>query len=1551
MKMKSQRITLALLLVLSMVLGSAIMVFAAGSVPAAWDGSVANDFAGGNGSENNPFVIESAAQLALMQQLVNAQAGYLVDAEGNVIESAKIEAVTDATWFVPKGTEGNAAKLFGLFKYEGVDYFYNGNTGVAHKVSSYTTSSAYHFLIDGTNYYSVERPAKNKEGGSAIVYDVENFTYVDTGVALHNTNDATFYLLTDSSKTTNKSIRETVYTINLAEAVNGASTLYMATSANTHRAQVRDVEQVTVADTVYYRANVNASNFVAVTATVAGNQITVAKDGEVELEMHYYASASYRLAADIALNDISTVSQWTNSKNGPANKWISIGESKQAPFSGHFDGDGHTIYGLYQYQANGGYHTPNNFIDGNRYDPAMKVSPYSGLFGYANGATLENVVLGEGYIRSACVAGGLVAAAKDTNISNVTNNALNIKVDKGAYDYSDYWEAEAGGIVANLSGVSVLSGCTNNATVDCDNTSGTSGSGTLKSYVGGIVGRIRNSSHVGTYVFGSVNNGDIVGRASHANGSHTAFVGGIVGKVEYGRVSSSINAGYVKGTHNGLVAWTGGIVGHLNRGEISSCLNLAELTESVANGSGGTIRAGGIVGQIEGAKNDVAIVANCVNIATVKHNDGNGATTANAYAGLIAGYVNQHSKISNNYYVLPATESQTVVASQHASNVTVSNNFEITADHMKGTASSVISAESTYANTPSLVIALDSYIKASNKSYTMTFSQGANAPELYREYLQRTALNVTGTDKGSYSAMATADSVFPPETGVVAEGAVVGEIYRFSVSANAGYVLRNVELTVGNAAPVALAPDAEGGYSFVMPAESVVIALNFVPEGAGAHSIYYEGIDEVLSWSAYKPTAHFEGYTTTIPVPTRSGYVFAGWIVNGSGAAQMNLVLGANDYTSAITLTATWEAKKVVDINYGQQVPAYDGERNPFVISGADAALAGLKVEYFVDGAWTTSAPINAGKYDVRLTRAEDAVYQALDRVLTEALFIDRAASTVTILSNLDKVYNGEALTLPEISTIGDGTVSYHWFSGANELTSAPVDAGTYQMVVRISEGANYKAAESVLTVVVDRATIPAGSYSWDYTNAFEYNGSLQGVTVIGLPNHVSVSYTGTASAENAGVYTAGAVLTLNETNYYPISIDPITWEIKKATINAVDMHWNYSDAYYYNATVHSVAIVGIPANVEVVYNGTVEAKNVGVYTVSASFIFDDQNYNPITIEPLTWEVKKATLASLGLTWSNADFVYDSTEKTVTVLGLPADITISGYVGNVATNAGTYTAYATFSYDTNNYEEVSIEPLTWTIAKATYDMSGASWSEVLAFVYDGSAKNVILSGVPAGVAVSYENNVMTNAGAYTAVASFTVDPNYNEIAPMQVEWTIAKADATIQANAEYVFNFNGGPVTIPATLNHNETVIVTDPAELIQKGEYEVTLIAAATTNYNEASVTVKVIIVESDASMLNRVSIMIDNGIYSQSQVERLALLTEAYAVLAEVRDLTTDAAKEVLDNFGYLVYVYNTYAEDVNATMAQGEEAAMVLTEAYVYSPSVVAMLSDIKKKKWFE
>ena len=76
---------------------------------------------------------------------------------------------------------------------------------------------------------------------------------------------------------------------------------------------------------------------------------------------------------------------------------------------------------------------------------------------------------------------------------------------------------------------------------------------------------------------------------------------------------------------------------------------------------------------------------------------------------------------------------------------------------------------------------------------------------------------------------------------------------------------------------------------------------------ANSYKILYTGV-EGADVSTF-PTKHVYGTDTAIPNPTKTGYGFAGWKVNGSAAAR-DLTLSGTAYTADITLEATWTANE-----------------------------------------------------------------------------------------------------------------------------------------------------------------------------------------------------------------------------------------------------------------------------------------------------------------------------------------------------------------------------------------------------------------------------------------------------------------------------------------------------------------------------------------------------------------------------------------------------------------------------------------------------------------
>ena len=107
-----------------------------------------------------------------------------------------------------------------------------------------------------------------------------------------------------------------------------------------------------------------------------------------------------RLESDIYLNDTTDWEKWGSEENGtivtPANNWTPIAEM---PFDASFDGNGHTIYGMFAFQQN----------------------KQSGLFGYAYG-NICNLTIAQSYVEGSryvgAIAGGLFNGGTIVNSHN-----------------------------------------------------------------------------------------------------------------------------------------------------------------------------------------------------------------------------------------------------------------------------------------------------------------------------------------------------------------------------------------------------------------------------------------------------------------------------------------------------------------------------------------------------------------------------------------------------------------------------------------------------------------------------------------------------------------------------------------------------------------------------------------------------------------------------------------------------------------------------------------------------------------------------------------------------------------------------------------------------------------------------------------------------------------------------------------------------------------------------------------------------------------------------
>ena len=234
-----------------------------------------------------------------------------------------------------------------------------------------------------------------------------------------------------------------------------------------------------------------------------------------------FEGKTIKLTQNITLNEnVLTESGELNGDGSNFKQWTAIGTSSNR-FKGIFDGQGHTISGIYI----------NNSSD------------YQGLFGYLDeDGTIQNLSVTESYIKANDYVGGIVGQNKDGTVSSCSNSGTVT----GTRSY-----ASVGGIVGYNSSDSEVSNCSNSGTV----------TGGDNARVGGIVGE----NYADSEVSNCTNSGTVTGTGEYAS------VGGIVGgNYEDGAASNCTNSGEVTG---GDGARVGGIVGR-NKGTVSNCYYL-----------------------------------------------------------------------------------------------------------------------------------------------------------------------------------------------------------------------------------------------------------------------------------------------------------------------------------------------------------------------------------------------------------------------------------------------------------------------------------------------------------------------------------------------------------------------------------------------------------------------------------------------------------------------------------------------------------------------------------------------------------------------------------------------------------------------------------------------------------------------------------------------------------------------------------------------------------------------------------------------------------------
>jgi len=308
-----------------------------------------------------------------------------------------------------------------------------------------------------------------------------------------------------------------------------------------------------------------------------------------------FKGVHFRLENDIDLTDfLSPRGSGYNSGAG----WRQIGRNMHQPFSGVFDGAGHTVSGLWINRTS---------------------EPHIGLFGYIMNAEIKNLNVEVAQGRS--IAGGvstgiLVGLSYESVITNSSASGT-VRVDTNRDIVG------VGGIVGNMYWGYVVN-CETDVYIYAVATSGIS-----QLSVGGLVGKLSHNASISN----SIARGNIAatGYDSRAGGLvGTQIASSISDSRAYGNVSAYATGSYTSDS----VVMSGGLVGFMARGRDNSniVVHSQAMGDVSANGDA-IVEAGGLVGGVKAG--DIINSYAVGNVSATGHSPVAGGLVGSQYSGTI----------------------------------------------------------------------------------------------------------------------------------------------------------------------------------------------------------------------------------------------------------------------------------------------------------------------------------------------------------------------------------------------------------------------------------------------------------------------------------------------------------------------------------------------------------------------------------------------------------------------------------------------------------------------------------------------------------------------------------------------------------------------------------------------------------------------------------------------------------------------------------------------------------------------------------------------------
>jgi hypothetical protein len=366
-------------------------------------------------------------------------------------------------------------------------------------------------------------------------------------------------------------------------------------------------------------------------------------------------------------------------------------------------------------------------------------------------------------------------------------------------------------------------------------------------------------------------------------------------------------------------------------------------------------------------------------------------------------------------------------------------------------------------------------------------------------------------------------------------------------------------------------------------------------------------------------------------------------------------------------------------------------------------------------------------------------------------------------------------------------------------ISGTPTASGTYNYTVTLTGGCGTITAKGSITVKPNNTISLSSAPGTDLqslcinsaiTNITYSTTGASGATVTGLPAGVSGSFaanavtiSGTPTASGTYSYTltlTGGCGLITAKGSITVNANTLRLSSPSGTDSqSLCMHTAITNITYSTTGASSATVTGLPAGLSgsfaantVTISGTPTAS--GTYNYSVSLTGGCGTITAkgsITVKPNnTISLSSAPgtdLQSLCINSAITNITYSTTGASgATVTGLPAGVSGS-FAANTVTISGTPTASGTYNYTVTltggcgtitakGSINVNANTIRLTSASGTDAQNVKVYSSIANITYATTgATGATVTGLPAGVTVSFAANVVTISGTPTAIGTFT----------------------------------------------------------------------------------------------------------------------------------------------------------------------------------------------------